>query len=321
MISDDALERFELVRDKYDEEYKNPFMVWKRVGGEHGYCGGVQVAQQVRHVMELVRFLEAEPEHVRQLAALDHPIKEIRHVLGVDRSQTHFCAKPDGVVMMKFNKGPTFKSTSNAKTAARFIIPHDVVLKEGDINLTPFVAPAPARPPADDSGDDTCSDSDEDIPITQILQRDATSEDDSDGDVENDGDEPPLGVCAVGEEVAFDFGDGYGIFIGSITEYDGDYYTVVYDDGDGNDFTTEKYLAAWKLEKKTDGTRSGGKTKKKKKKKPKVKALSNTTHTHPPTIIAIISTTTASLRKRLKQRRRRPRRKRRSPKHHPPPLS
>ena len=187
--------------------------------------------------------------------------------------------------MMKFNKGPTFKSTSNAKTAARFIIPHDVVLKEGDINLTPLVAPAPARPHADDSGDDTCSDSDEYIPITQILQRDATSEDDSDGDVENDGDEPPLGVCAVGEEVAFDFGDGYGMFIGSITEHDGDYYTVVYDDGDGNDFTTEEYLAAWKLAKKLTGPAAVARQRRKRKRNRRQKLFRTLrTPTHPPSL-------------------------------------
>ena len=169
LISDAAWARFEKVRKPCKEECKNPMMVWMRAGGDHGCCGGIQVAEQVTHTMELIRFLESEPEHVQQLAALDHPIQEIEHVLGVDRSQTHFCAKPDGIVMQKFNKGPTFKSTTNDKTRARFIIPHDVVLSEGDINLTPYVAPAPALPPADDSGDD--SDSDDGLPIAQMLEK------------------------------------------------------------------------------------------------------------------------------------------------------
>jgi hypothetical protein len=257
--------------------------------------------------MELIRFLESEPEHAQQLAALDHPIQEIEHVLGVDRSQTHFCAKPDGIVMMKFNKGPTFKSTTNDKTRARFIIPHDVVLSEGDINLAPFVAPAPVLPSAEDVGDD--SDSDDEIPLAQMLERDAPSEDEENSD-DGDGDEPPLGAAAVNEEVAHDFGDGHGVHVGCITGYDGDFYSVTYDDGDFQDFTTEECVKAWKHAKKIDDRRSSGKKKKKKKKKKKPKARAAIIR---PVAIAIVTPAPPALRKSSNPNQRRPRRNRRPP--------
>jgi hypothetical protein len=84
-----------------------------RVGGDYGYCGGVQVAEQVRQVNDLILFLNQELEYKRQINALQHPIKRIVHILSVDQSQTHFCAKPDGIVLKNFNKEtkctPTWK--------------------------------------------------------------------------------------------------------------------------------------------------------------------------------------------------------------------
>ena len=79
-----------------------------RVGGDYGYCGGVQVAEQVHQVNQLLRFLAEEPTYRAHLAALNHPLhpaQPILHVLGADQSQTHFCAKPDGIVLKNFNKG------------------------------------------------------------------------------------------------------------------------------------------------------------------------------------------------------------------------
>jgi hypothetical protein len=150
LITDEQWARYELVRKKgYDPAYKNPMRVYMRVGGKYGYCGGQQVAEQVREVNALLLFLSQEPEYKRWVVALQHPLhplKPIVHVLGADQSQTHFCAKPDGIVLGNFNKGPKFKPSGNDK-AASWCIPRDVVLKEGDINTTPIVIAGPPPSP------------------------------------------------------------------------------------------------------------------------------------------------------------------------------
>jgi hypothetical protein len=50
LITEDQWRRYEGVRLPYEPAYKNPMRVYMRVGGDYGYCGGVQVAEQVKQV-------------------------------------------------------------------------------------------------------------------------------------------------------------------------------------------------------------------------------------------------------------------------------
>jgi hypothetical protein len=151
LIAEDQWVRHELVRKKgHDPACKNPTRVHMRVGGKHGCCGGQQVAVQVREANALLLFLSQEPECKRWVIALQHPLhplKPIVYVLGADQSQTHFCAKPDGIVLANFNKGPKFRPSGNDKAAANWCTPRDVVLKEGDVNTTPIIITGPSPPP------------------------------------------------------------------------------------------------------------------------------------------------------------------------------
>jgi hypothetical protein len=240
--------------------------VYMRVGGDYGCCGGVQVERQVREVNALILFLNNEPLYKRQLAALNHPIKRICHVLGADRSQTHFSAKPDGIVFKNFRKGTRTRNTKSEKTAAQFVIPHDVVLKEGDINTTS---------PVVEEDYETDDDSDDDTPISELLRRETElpPEDSDDNEDVSDIPDPPLGKEAVGVEVACDFGEPHGVCFGAITEQgvdEGDpFYQVTYDDGDFADFDEEEYNFAYELA----WTITRGRKGKKKKPKPKKKPL------------------------------------------------
>ena len=69
MITQDQWGRYngtkgvEGVRGKYDEDFENPFCVYMRVGGAHGYCGGKEVAQQMEEVNKMILFLNQEPEY------------------------------------------------------------------------------------------------------------------------------------------------------------------------------------------------------------------------------------------------------------------
>ncbi len=231
LIASDQWRRYEEVRVPYEEAYKNPMRVWMRVGGDYGYCGGVQVAEQVHQVNELILFLNQERMYKSQVSTLNHPIKRIVHVLGVDQSQTHFCAKPDGIVLSHFNKGTKTRSLSNAKTANKFCIPRDVVLKHGDIytqteDIVPVVNMLVES-----------SDSDDDVPITALLRGDepVTMQDGGGGT------EPSMQKASEGEEVAFDFGKSYGVCKGTITSFDGDFYQVTFDDGDCADWDADEY--------------------------------------------------------------------------------
>ncbi len=126
LITDDQWQSYESVRSNYEPAYKNPMRLWMRVGGEHGYCGGVQVAEQVKQVNELVLFLNQGRDYRAQLAALNHQIKRIKHVLGIDQSQTHFCAKKDGIVMKNFNKSTKVKV--QATTRPQFLSAYHTTL-------------------------------------------------------------------------------------------------------------------------------------------------------------------------------------------------
>ena len=114
--------------------------------------------------------------------------------------------------------GPKFKSSTNEKAAARFCIPHDVVLKDGDINTKPITIED-----VTDSVVETDSDSDEDIPIAQLLQANSGSEDDiplaqivaAERQASLD---PPMAEGAKGAEIATDFGVPHGVCIGFVTE-------------------------------------------------------------------------------------------------------
>ena len=76
MITQDQWDRYngekgeEGVRGKYDEDFENPFCVYMRVGGTHGHCGGLEVAQQMEEVNKMILFLNQEPEH----KAAPHPL-------------------------------------------------------------------------------------------------------------------------------------------------------------------------------------------------------------------------------------------------------
>ena len=154
-------------------------------------------------------------------------------------------------------------------------------MKEGDINTKPIVVGVVPQLPVESDSD---SDADDAIPIAAVIARDAPEpESDEDG---GDTVEPPLGKRSEQEEVAFDFGDPYGICVGAITDYDGDFYQVTYDDGEYADFDQAEYVAAWHLarslhfvkRKKPRGRRKQRAPKKKKKTQKKKKKK-----TAPPT--------------------------------------
>ena len=136
---------FNAVRAKVDDsgeevlaEFSNPFMVWARViGGDHGYWTGKEVAQQFKYLQEHYEWQKSQPDFKARLNELDHPIKDVQMCIHTDRSQTHLMAKPDGIVMAKFNKGTSTKSATNARSANKFCIPRDVVLELGDVNHNP----------------------------------------------------------------------------------------------------------------------------------------------------------------------------------------
>jgi hypothetical protein len=141
------------------------------------------------------------------------------------------------------------------------------VLKDGDINPTPYVPDAVPESDSDDDSDDT-----------------PASEDDADSDPESvdetpDVPDPPEGFAAVGEEIACDFGED-GVHCGAVTEYtafhvdwDDGLYQIVHADGDREQMSLEEYTSAWKHACMLDPVRSKPKKKprKKKPKKPKKK--------------------------------------------------
>jgi hypothetical protein len=228
-----------------------------RVGGDYGYCGGVQVAEQVRQVNDLILFLNQERGYKANLGALSHPIKRIKHVLGADQSQTHFCAKRDGIVIKTFNKGTKWKDAPNGRAAAKFCIPHDIVLKEGDLKTKRCSSLHTLEEKLSDTEDmatlSAINEEDDDVPIAALLAQQRVDSDSEDDDMpiaallssaRNDGTAPPMGKAAEGEEVAYDFGEHYGTHIGAITEYDGDFYQVTFDDGDFADWDAAEYKHA-----------------------------------------------------------------------------
>jgi hypothetical protein len=243
LIHDDTWEAYEKVRvqryGKYDGMYKNPFMVWDRVGGDNGYWGGKEVAQQFKECQQFDEWEREQEWYKKELAALNYPgPQQVITCFGADRSQTHLLGKPDGIVMTKFNLGTKFRSTTNERTAAKFCIPRDVVLQEGDINTNP----RPIHPPP--------------ASLPQANVEDTLSDEDSDEDL---GLEPqdtqldkypnlPLGQSAISEEVAKEFDDE--VFCGTITSFEEDdedgLYHVVYFDGDEQDMDIDEYREAWR---------------------------------------------------------------------------
>ncbi len=61
LITNDTWEKYERERGLYDTAFKNPFLVWARVGGEYGYWGGQEVATQLMEAQEFLRWEREQP--------------------------------------------------------------------------------------------------------------------------------------------------------------------------------------------------------------------------------------------------------------------
>jgi hypothetical protein len=239
-ITDGQWKRYNAVRPAFKEGYENPFMVYMRVGGQYGYVGGDEVAEQMSQCNHMLAWLNAEPNVAAEISKLQHPIGKIfntsevrsqkytwditgdpaiQSMFGLDRSQTHFSPKQDGVVLAKFNRGNNVCSTTNGRSAAKFCIPHDVVLNDEDINFIPPIQLQTARANASDNA--AVSETRESDPMTS-EEDDETDDDDkasssaSEEEVSSEEllmgmaavPQPPiLLAAAVGEEVVKDFGD------------------------------------------------------------------------------------------------------------------
>jgi hypothetical protein len=140
--------------------------------------------------------------------------------LGTDQSQTHLLAKPDGLVITKFNLSTKSRSKTNDRAAESFYIPRDVVLEEGDVNTTGS---------SPEYGDRECGD------LQHIP-------------------EPPLGHSAVASEISKEFPEG--LFKGAVVSFtedeedatdEGGIYHVVYADGDAEDLDHTEYIEAFLL--------------------------------------------------------------------------
>jgi hypothetical protein len=133
----------------------------------------------------------------------------------IDQSQTHFCAKKDGIVLKTFNRSTKAKCSSNDRASISFCIPHDVVLKAGDINANPRVH-ITQRPPVEPSDSE-----DDDLPIASLCRRKKSPDVVDSGCEKNEedasSDEPPMEEKAEGQEVAYDFGEQHGTYTGAIT--------------------------------------------------------------------------------------------------------
>ncbi len=143
LVPQDVWETYESYRKPYDSAFRNPFMVRARVGGDHGYWGGKDVATQLIEVQEYLKWEQMQPWYEQQVVSLAYPgTRELNYVFGVDQSQTHLLSKPDGIIMSRFHMGSKQKSTTNGKAADNFCIPHDIILQSGDVNVCPDVASA-----------------------------------------------------------------------------------------------------------------------------------------------------------------------------------
>jgi hypothetical protein len=274
LVSDETWAAYELVRPEYDPAFKNPFMVWARVGGDYGYWGGAEVAMQFKEVQQFLRWEEEQPQFKEQLAALGYAgPQRMQACFGADRSQTHLLGKPDGIVMSKFNKGTTHKSKKNVKSADKFVIPRDVVLLPGDINTNPIPIPVPPTTPVSLSG-----------PNSEACGIEVSDDGLEDHDLEfGEIPEPPLGQSAISEEVARIFDDE--VFCGAITEFDDDdegglyKYKVTFYDGDEEQLDVDECVHAWK-----HAYHLANPTKRPKKKRPRnTKAAAEPTSLNPPT--------------------------------------
>jgi hypothetical protein len=85
----------------YKPEFKNPFLVWARAGGDYGYWTGKEVSEQFWHLQEFYKWERGQPDFIEALSQLDHPIKERITNIHTDRSQMHLMAKPDGTVLAR----------------------------------------------------------------------------------------------------------------------------------------------------------------------------------------------------------------------------
>ena len=272
LVSDETWAAYELVRPEYDPAFKNPFMVWARVGGDYGYWGGAEVAMQFKEVQQFLRWEEEQPQFKEQLAALGYAgPQRMQACFGADRSQTHLLGKPDGIVMSKFNKGTTHKSKTNVKSADKFVIPRDVVLLPGDINTNPIPIPVPPTTPVSLSGSNS-----------EVCGIEVSDDGLEDHDLEFDKiPEPPLGQSAISEEVARIFDDE--VICGAITEFEDDdedgLYKVTFYDGDEEQLDVDEYMHAWK-----HAHALANPTKRPKKKRPRnTKAAAEPTSLNPPT--------------------------------------
>ena len=223
LITEETWAEYELVRLPYDPAFKNPWMVWARVGGDYGYWGGKEVAMQFKEIQQFLQWERTTGAFKTKLNELvlpgDTRPRRIKAVMGTDQSQTHLLGKPDGLSIAKFNLSTKHRSKTNVRQAEKFYIPRDVVLEEVDVNV------AGQRP---DNGDDDEEEMERNVP------------------------EPPLGQSATSSKIAKLFSEGtYRGVVVSFTEDDEDgseeagYYHVVYADGDREDLNHAEYVDAY----------------------------------------------------------------------------
>ena len=65
--------KYEKERNQYEEPFRNPFLVWARVGGEYGYWGGEEVATQLREVQEFLQWEQKQALYTDAVLALKYP--------------------------------------------------------------------------------------------------------------------------------------------------------------------------------------------------------------------------------------------------------
>jgi hypothetical protein len=245
LITEQQWQECERVREPHEPMFKNPFVVWARVGSECGFWGAKEVAMQMREVFLFMQWERGTGRCKTMLNKLRFPEadavpRRVQVVMGVDQSQTHLAGKPDGIVIGKFNLGTKHRSKTNTKAASKFVMPRDVVLLEGDVNPHPVPFDVPVSDsdkPPDDNPDD-----DENIS------------------------EAPLGQSAVNEEIAKDFGDDDGgAFIGNVTTYKEDeegasdeagLCHIMHADGDAEDPDHHEHLQCWEHARQLDDHRS-----------------------------------------------------------------
>jgi hypothetical protein len=242
LIPQEQWDAYNAVREElygpYEPAFANPFMVWARVGGDHGHWGGAEVAMQFKEVQQFLKWEEEQPEYKEKLAALAYPgPTRIQACFGADRSQTHLLGKPDGIVMGKFNAGTKVRSKTNARSAEKFVIPRDVVLLPGDIKTNeqpatlPSVVVSSSGSESSEINVEICADND-DAGLEDLSQNIP---------------DPPLGNSSISEEVARVFDDE--VFCGTITEFEDDeeggLYKVIFYDGDSEQLDADEYYVAW----------------------------------------------------------------------------